>query len=81
MPHSRLAGSRIRERRLVLGQKQAALAKTVGISAAYLNLIEHNRRRVGDSLLDAIAKALKTDPAVLAEGAEAALLGALSEAD
>lgn len=81
MPHSRLAGSRIRERRLVLGQKQAALAKSVGISAAYLNLIEHNRRRVGDRLLEAIAKALKTDPAVLAEGAEAALLGALSEAD
>ncbi|WP_424940481.1 short-chain fatty acyl-CoA regulator family protein [Aliiroseovarius sp. S253] len=81
MPHSRLAGSRIRERRLVLGLKQAALAKEVGISAAYLNLIEHNRRRVGDSLLDAIAGALKTDPAVLAEGAEAALLGALSEAD
>lgn len=81
MPHSRLTGSRIRERRLVLGQKQAALAKEVGISAAYLNLIEHNRRRVGDSLLEALAKALNTDPAVLAEGAEAALLGALSEAD
>ncbi|MCK0143133.1 helix-turn-helix transcriptional regulator [Aliiroseovarius sp. F20344] len=81
MPQSRLTGSRIRERRLVLGLKQASLAKSVGISAAYLNLIEHNRRRVGDALLDVIAQELKTDPSVLAEGAEAALLGALSEAD
>lgn len=81
MPHTRLTGSRIRERRLVLGLKQASLAKDVGISAAYLNLIEHNRRKVGDALLVSIAAALKTDPAVLAEGAQTALLGALSEAD
>ncbi|WP_371168132.1 short-chain fatty acyl-CoA regulator family protein [Aliiroseovarius sp. 2305UL8-7] len=80
MPQSRLTGSRIRERRLFLGQKQASLAKTVGISAAYLNLIEHNRRRVSTTLLADIATALRTDPRSLSEGAEAALLAALREA-
>lgn len=80
MPQSRLTGSRIRERRLFIGQKQAALAKSVGISAAYLNLIEHNRRRIGGKLLHDIARELDTDPMSLTEGAEAALLGALREA-
>ncbi len=80
MPQSRLTGSRIRERRLFLGQKQSALAVAVGISAAYLNLIEHNRRRAGGKLLQDIARELKTDPRSLTEGAEAALLGALREA-
>ncbi|GHE90525.1 XRE family transcriptional regulator [Aliiroseovarius zhejiangensis] len=80
MPQSRLTGSRIRERRLFLGQKQSALAAAVGISAAYLNLIEHNRRRAGGKLLQDLARELRTDPRSLTEGAEAALLGALREA-
>ncbi len=80
MPQSRLAGSRIRERRLFLGYKQSALAKAVGISAAYLNLIEHNRRRAGPQLVRDLARELKTDPRALTEGAEVALLGALREA-
>ncbi|MCK8462858.1 short-chain fatty acyl-CoA regulator family protein [Aliiroseovarius sp. S1339] len=80
MTQSRLTGSRIRERRLFLGHKQSALAKAVGISAAYLNLIEHNRRRAGSGLLDDLARELKTDPRSLSEGAEVALLGALREA-
>lgn len=80
MPQSRLTGSRVRERRLFLGQKQSALAKAVGISAAYLNLIEHNRRRVSGALLHDLARELKTEPHVLTEGAEAALLGVLREA-
>ncbi|UWQ15318.1 short-chain fatty acyl-CoA regulator family protein [Aliiroseovarius sp. M344] len=80
MPQSRLTGSRIRERRLFLGQKQSALAKAVGISAAYLNLIEHNRRRAGGELLQDLARELKTEPRSLIEGAEVALLGALREA-
>ncbi|WP_343075820.1 short-chain fatty acyl-CoA regulator family protein [Aliiroseovarius sp. Z3] len=70
----------MRERRLFLGQKQSALATAVGISAAYLNLIEHNRRRAGSKLLQDLAQELKTDPRSLTEGAEAALLGALREA-
>ncbi|WP_172296794.1 helix-turn-helix transcriptional regulator [Pseudoruegeria sp. HB172150] len=69
-----LTGSRIRERRTLLGLKQAGLAKAVGISAAYLNLIEHNKRRIAGKLLTDIARALQVEPSVLAEGAEATLV-------
>jgi len=75
-----LTGNRIRERRLVLGLKQADLAAGVGISASYLNLIEHNRRRIGGKLLVAIARALQVEPAQLSEGADATLYDALQSA-
>ena len=57
MRRQALTGSRVRDRRLLLGLKQSDLARTVGISSAYLNLIEHNRRRVGAELLQALADA------------------------
>jgi transcriptional regulator with XRE-family HTH domain len=75
-----LTGTRIRDRRLLLGQKQADLARKVGISPAYLNLIEHNRRRVGAELLVTLAEVLGVDATALAEGAEGALFDALREA-
>ncbi|MGB5863736.1 MAG: helix-turn-helix domain-containing protein [Sulfitobacter sp.] len=75
-----LTGSRIRERRVMQGLKQADLARDSGISASYLNLIEHNRRRIGGKLLLDIAAALKVEPQALTDGAEAALLGVLGEA-
>ncbi|MEX3315068.1 helix-turn-helix domain-containing protein [Sulfitobacter sp. PS-8MA] len=75
-----LTGSRIRERRVMAGLKQAELAQQIGISASYLNLIEHNRRRIGGKLLLNIAQALQVEPQALTEGAEAALLSALREA-
>lgn len=75
-----LTGSRIRERRVMAGLKQAELAQQSGISASYLNLIEHNRRRIGGKLLLNIAQALGVEPQALTEGAEAALIAALREA-
>ncbi len=75
-----LTGNRIRERRLVLAMKQADLAVRVGISPSYLNLIEHNRRRIGGKLLVAIARALEVEPAQLSEGADATLYDALQSA-
>lgn len=75
-----LTGSRIRERRTIAGQKQADLARRVGISASYLNLIEHNRRRIGGKLLLDIAAALEVEPQTITEGAEAALIAGLREA-
>jgi transcriptional regulator with XRE-family HTH domain len=75
-----LTGSRIRERRVIQGLKQADLAKRIGISGSYLNLIEHNRRRIGGKLLLDIASALEVEPQTLTEGAAAALLGVLGEA-
>ncbi|MEO2038381.1 MAG: helix-turn-helix transcriptional regulator, partial [Martelella sp.] len=73
MARDTLTGSRIRERRIILGLKQAELARRAEISASYLNLIEHNRRRIGGKLLLDIAEILGVEPAVLTEGAEATL--------
>lgn len=80
MPRSALTGTRIRERRLARGLRQAELARSVGVSASYLNLIEHNRRRVGDELLNRFARALGVQPSTLAEGAETAVIAGLREA-
>lgn len=75
-----LTGSRIRERRIIAGLKQADLARRIGISASYLNLIEHNRRRIGGKLLLDIAATLGVEASALTEGAEAALIASLREA-
>ena len=80
MAEPRLAGQRLRARRIEQGRRQADLAREVGISPSYLNLIEHNRRRIGGKLLADLARALGTDPAVLSRGAGAAMLAALSGA-
>ncbi|PRY21551.1 hypothetical protein CLV78_109164 [Aliiruegeria haliotis] len=80
MARNSLTGSRIRERRMFMGRKQADLARAVGISPSYLNLIEHNRRRIGGKLINDIARELGVEPSALTEGAEAALLDTLREA-
>ena len=80
MARDALTGSRIRERRVMAGQKQADLARQIGISASYLNLIEHNRRRIGGKLLLDISAALQVEPQLLTDGAEAALIATLREA-
>ncbi|ABV93147.1 transcriptional regulator [Dinoroseobacter shibae DFL 12 = DSM 16493] len=80
MPQSALTGSRIRERRQSLRIKQADLARQVGISASYLNLIEHNRRRIGGKVLVKLAQALRVDITILTQGAEETLLEGLREA-
>lgn len=80
MPREGLTGSRIRERRSVVGLRQADLARSLGISPSYLNLIEHNRRRIGGKLLLDIAKVLGVEPSMLTEGAEATLIATLREA-
>ncbi|MDG4648129.1 helix-turn-helix domain-containing protein [Roseibacterium sp. SDUM158017] len=77
---ARLTGDRIRERRLLVGMKQAALAEAAGISASYLNLIEHNRRKIGGKLLLALARTLGVDPAFLSEGADATIHDTLQTA-
>jgi XRE family transcriptional regulator, fatty acid utilization regulator len=80
MPMTALTGGRVRERRLLLGQRQADLARAVGISASYLNLIEHNRRRIGPEVLARLAEVLGTEPAALAQGAEGMLAADLRDA-
>ena len=71
------AGTRIRERRLSLGRAQADVARAAGISAAYLNLIEHDRRNLTDAVRARLAEALETSEAELEAGREQALLAGL----
>ncbi|MFD0858944.1 helix-turn-helix domain-containing protein [Roseovarius aquimarinus] len=75
-----ITGTRIRERRLERGLAQGALAREAGISPSYLNLIEHNRRRIGGGILLRIAAALGVEAQSLAHGGEAALMDGLREA-
>ncbi len=67
-------GSRIRERRVDQGIRQADLAAEIGISASYLNLIEHNKRRIGGNLLTKLASILDIAPDVLSAGADLVVL-------
>lgn len=69
-----LTGTRIRDKRLDRGIRQADLAHKVDISPSYLNLIEHNKRRIAGRLLADIARALAVEPAQLTDGAERGLL-------
>ena len=75
-----LAGSRVRERRIAAGMKQADLADKAGISPSYLNLIEHNKRRIGGKLLVTFAQTLGVDPQFLSNGADASLIENLHDA-
>lgn len=74
MPISALTGTRLRERRLALGLRQADVAQAAGVSASYLNLIEHNRRRVTAEVLEALAGVLGLPVAALQDGAGGAVL-------
>lgn len=74
MPRTALTGTRIRARRNLRGLRQSELARAVGVSPSYLNLIEHNRRRVGQELLGALAEALGVSADALAENSDARLV-------
>lgn len=80
MRPDQLTGARIRRRRLDRGLKQADLARTCGISPSYLNLIEHDRRRIGGKLLGDIAQALGVSSERLRTGADADEISALRAA-
>ncbi|MFN3936921.1 MAG: helix-turn-helix domain-containing protein [Gemmobacter sp.] len=80
MPINALTGTRIRERRSLMGLRQADLARAAGVSPSYLNLIEHNRRNIAGALLKRIAEALEVTPAALTGGMEPAVSEALREA-
>ncbi|MBA3911521.1 MAG: XRE family transcriptional regulator [Rhodobacter sp.] len=80
MPLSAFTGTRLRERRLAAGLRQADVAAAAGISASYLNLIEHNRRKVGGAVLDRLAEVLGFDRAALAQGSDSALIEGLQTA-
>lgn len=72
-------GTRIRERRRALGLTQAELARRVGISPSYMNLIERNRRAIAGRLLRRTAEALALRIDELDGAAERRLLETLEE--
>ena len=80
MPLSALTGTRLRERRIAMGLRQADLAEQAGISASYLNLIEHNRRRIAEPLLERLAQVLGQPVEAFQEGVAGALLDDLRAA-
>jgi hypothetical protein len=80
MPPHALTGTRLRERRLAAGLRQADVAQAAGISASYLNLIEHGRRKVTPDVADRLADVLGLDGTALSGGAEALMLEGLRSA-
>ncbi|WP_299440757.1 XRE family transcriptional regulator [uncultured Rhodospira sp.] len=72
-------GLKIREKRKTLGLTQAEVARSVGISTSYFNLIERGKRSIGGALLLRIARALDLDPAALDDDAERRLVTELTE--
>ena len=72
-------GSRIRNLRRKQGLTQAKLAKKLGVSPSYVNLIEHDRRSVTAAMLIKVAGVLDLDLRALASGDEQRLMADLVE--
>src|SRR5690606_36550584 len=73
-------GFRISNRRKSLKISQAFLARSLGISPSYLNLIENNKRDIAGALLNRVAAELNIDIDELAGRSEQKLLQDLEEA-
>lgn len=76
---SAIIGTRIRQRRREIGITQAELARQVGISAPYLNLIEWNKRPIAGGLLRRTAEALGLPLSELDDASERQLFDTLNE--
>jgi predicted transcriptional regulator/transcriptional regulator with XRE-family HTH domain len=75
-----IIGRTLRRLRQEGGLSQQALASRLGISASYLNLIEHDQRGVTASLLIKLSEVLRIDLAALSGSAERQLEAGLREA-
>lgn len=73
-------GRRIRALRTREGLSQAAMAARLGVSASYLNLIEHDRRALSANLLLALAQKFDVDLRAFSEGESSKLAEDLLEA-
>ena len=73
-------GFRIKERRRAKGLTQAGMARDLGISPSYLNLIEANKRIIGGRLLNDIARMLEMDLDALTGRTQRQLIADLVEA-
>ncbi len=75
-----LIGRTVRRLRTERGLSQQALASRLGISASYLNLIEHDQRAVTASLLIKLGETLRVDLAALSGAEERQIEVGLREA-
>lgn len=73
-------GAKLRRLRRDRGWTQIEMADRLGVSASYLNLIEHNRRKVTASLLLQMVQVFNLPLAELAEDEESPLIANLLEA-
>jgi len=73
-------GKRIRALRAREGLSQAAMAVRLGISASYLNLVEHDRRPLSANLLLLLAQRFDVDLRSFAGGEDSQLTADLMEA-
>ncbi len=78
-PSPRL-GRKIRALRAREGLTQAAMAHRLGVSASYLNLVEHDHRPVSANLLIKLAQFVDLDLKSFAAGEDTKLVAALMEA-
>ena len=74
-----LIGRTVRRIRLEQGLTQQVLANRLGISASYLNLLEHDQRNVTASLLIKLAEVLSIDLTSLSGASERQLEAGLKE--
>jgi predicted transcriptional regulator/transcriptional regulator with XRE-family HTH domain len=73
-------GKRVRALRAREGLSQSAMAARLGISASYLNLIEHDRRSLSANMLLALAHKFDLDLRSFAGGEDSQLVADLLEA-
>jgi len=74
-----MLGTRLRRLRNDRGLTQVKLADQLGISASYLNLIEHNRRTLTVPLLLRLSQILEVDPQVFSPQQENLLSAEIAE--
>jgi len=74
-----MLGHKVRRFRREQGLSQSEMAEQLGISASYLNLIEHNQRPVTVQTLFRLAQAFAVDLRAFAEDDEARLAAGLKE--
>ncbi len=75
-----IPGRKVRALRQRSGVSQATLAQRLGVSASYLNLIEHDRRPLTAGLLVRLAQVLDLELKALGAGQDAELASDLVEA-
>jgi transcriptional regulator with XRE-family HTH domain len=66
-PTDRLVGSRIRQRRMVLGLSQSDLGNELGVTFQQIQKYEKGANRIGASRLHRLAEVLKVAPAFFFE--------------